>query len=605
MSLSGARLAHAQASGPTAPSGAAVRDRYSPYERFAIDAALRAYKTSVDPAPEGKTLEGIDIVTLDVFEKRDPLPYPDFFDLFHTTTKHYVILREVLLVPGQPYRQSLVDDSVRHLATLPQLSVVLGIPTRGSTPDRVRLLVITKDVWSLRPNWNFQLTNGGILSLSAQPAETNVAGTHTIAFLNFLLNPAQLVFGAGYTNYRLDGTRVTIQPTANIVLDRSTGAAEGTYGGLVAGQPLYSPRTEWAWDASVGWTNFIYYRFFNSYTDPATNQTMPFAFRGQLYDTQYTLTRSFGWSWKQDVTVGVSLARNQYNEDSIPGISGVASPRTISDFETAYAPVSDTRVGPFVQYHTYTKSYVRLHDFETLGLAEDFRLGQEAFVNLYPVTQALGSSRNFFGVDAAALYTLPMGDGLARASVESITEAQVDGLPDASIEPSLHVVSPTALIGRFVFDAHLLYRYRNYMNQLSFLGGDSRLRGYPTQEFAGKDMVNANLEFRTRAVDIFTAQVGLVGFYDLGDAFSGFPALRPYDSLGVGGRILFPQLDRLVARFDVGFPMGDGLHQPGVTHVGFFFALSQAFGVPAIGPGGGPGSPQLTGSPTTALSPPP
>jgi len=60
-----------------------------------------------------------------------------------------------------------------------------------------------------------------------------------------------------------------------------------------------------------------------------------------------------------------------------------------------------------------------------------------------------------------------------------------------------------------------------------------------------------------------------------------------------------------VARFDVGFPVGDGARLPGVTPVGFFFALSQAFGVPAIGPGGGPGSPQLTGSPTTALAPPP
>jgi len=28
----------------------------------------------VDPHPQGKILEGVDIVTLDVFEKRDPFP---------------------------------------------------------------------------------------------------------------------------------------------------------------------------------------------------------------------------------------------------------------------------------------------------------------------------------------------------------------------------------------------------------------------------------------------------------------------------------------------------------------------------------------------------
>jgi len=114
-----------------------------------------------------------------------------------------------------------------------------------------------------------------------------------------------------------------------------------------------------------------------------------------------------------------------------------------------------------------------------------------------------------------------------------------------------------------------------------------------------------NLEFRTHSIDVLTAQVGLVGFYDVGDAFNGFSELHPYESLGVGGRILFPQLDRLVLRLDVGFPVADGARIPGMPPASFFIALSQAFPVPTIGPGGGAGSPQLSGSPTTALSPPP
>jgi hypothetical protein len=277
----------------------------------------------------------------------------------------------------------------------------------------------------------------------------------------------------------------------------------------------------------------------------------------------------------------------------------------VNDFVAAYVPVSDNRVGPFVQYHTYSKSYVHLLDFDTLGLQEDYRLGHEAFVNVYPVSHALGSSRDFVGLDASLLYTVKIADGLVRATVESITEAETSALTDASIEPSLHIVSPTALIGRFVFDAHLLYRYRNYLNQVSYLGGDTRLRGYPTEFFAGKDMANVNLEFRTRSLDLWTAQAGLVGFYDLGDAFHGFSQLRPYDSIGLGARVLFPQLDRLVVRLDVGFPMGEGARIPGMSPASFFIALSQAFPVPTIGPGGGSASPQLSGSPTTALPPPP
>jgi len=612
--LAGEHAARAQTS--AAPAGATQANPYSAYERVAVAAALRQYRTTLDPSPDGKVLEGIDIVTLDVFEPRDPVPL--VFDIFHTTSKRYVIAREVLLSMGEPYRQALVDDSVRNLRALPQLSVVLAVATRGSTPGRVRLLVITKDVWSLRPNWNLQLANGGIFMLSAQPAETNLAGTQTTANLNFVLNPAQVVLGAGYTNYRLDGTRIVVEPMANIVLSRATGSPEGSYGGFITGQPLFSPRSEWAWDASVSWTHYIYRRFDNAsvatYTDPATKETIPFAFLGQLYSAQATLTRSFGWATKHDFTLGVSVARNAYSEnvsgeDATGG--GLLSPsptvlqRTLDDFVAAYVPVSDNRDAPFVQYHTYTKHYVELLDFETLGLQEDYRLGQEAFVNVYPVTQALGSSRNFLGVDASLLYTVKIADGLARASVESITEAQTESLSDASIEPSLHIVSPTALIGRFVFDGHLLYRYRNYLNQTTFLGGDTRLRGYPTEFFAGKDMVNMNLEFRTHSIDVLTAQVGLVGFYDVGDAFNGFAELHPYESLGIGGRILFPQLDRLVLRLDVGFPVADGARIPGMPPASFFIALGQAYPVPTVGPGGGAGSPQLSGSPTTALSPPP
>ncbi len=595
-----------------AQGGTSAKNHYSAYEQATLKRALRQYHATIDDDPEGKTLEGIDIVTLDVFEDRDPLPYPDFFDLFHTKTKRYVVEREILLVPGEPYRQALVDDSVRNLTTLPalnfvvpQLSVVIAVPTRGKDRDHVRLLVVTKDVWSLRPNWDIQATNGGIGLLSAQPAETNLAGTHQIANLNFVLNPAEVVLGAGYTNFRLDGTHIVIQPNANIVWNRQTGDTEGSYGGLLVGEPLYSPRSRWAWDGSVTWSNLISRRFIDldvaEYRDPKTHQLVPEDFRGQVYDTQYSLTRSFGSAVKQDVSLGASVSRTVYSLLPPPG----ATAQTLADYSAAFVPLSDTRVGPFVQYHTYSKRYVRLLDFETLGLQEDWRVGHEAFVNLYPVTEALGSTRNFMGVDASVAYTVPMGDGLVRATVESITEAQSSSLSDASIEPTLHIVSPTVLIGRLVFDAHLLYRYRNYLNQVAVLGGDSRLRGYPTGELAGTDLLSSNLEFRTHSIDILTAQVGLVAFYDIGDAFHGFSQLRPYDSVGLGLRALFPQLDRSVFRVDVGAPLGDGARLPGVPPVSFFLSLGQAFGVPAIGPGGGPGSPSLSGSPTTALPPPP
>jgi hypothetical protein len=651
----------------TAPPPAVRLNKYSTYERDAIDDALEYLHAVEDHAPEGKIVEGFDIITLEVFEKRDLVPgVTTIFNVFHATTKPYVIEREILLRRGEPFRQPLVDDTIRNLRGLFQLSLVLTLTTKGSGPDKVRLVVITKDVWSLRPNWNIQLTNGGIQLLTAQPAEINLAGTHQTVNGNFVLQPNSLLLGAGYINPRLLGTRIYTQGAANIILNLPTGEPEGSTGGVVIGQPLYSPLVDWAWDAQATWSDQVQRRYVNAslgcYPSPTqgtcasaviAGKAVPFAYRAMQFDNQYTLTRSFGWTTKHDFSLGVQVNAQGYPSTlpqldaaypplSVFSTGGGYDPKIAQAFINANVPLTDNRVGPFLQYHTYSKSYARLLDFDTIGLQEDFRLGHDIYANVYPVVQALGSTRNFVGFDVAAQYTVKMGDGLVRAAVESITEVQTSdrcgpsGSPlpgaaslvtgpvcDASIDPALHIVSPTMLVGRFVFDGHFLYRFTNYLNQNEFLGGDTRLRGYPANYFTGHDILDENLEFRTRSIDILTAQLALVAFYDVGAAFNTLTAapgtscrptggsasqnLCPVQGIGTGLRILFPQLDRIVFRTDLGFPVGEGRNLPGVTPVSFFFSLGQAFTVPQVSPGTGTGLtlPQISGSPTTALSPPP
>src|SRR5262249_42744337 len=154
------------------------RDAYSPYERKSIEEAVGKLNAAIDPAPGGKMIEGIDIVSLDVFEKRDPLPnlLTPSGNWFHSTTKPYVSDRQVLLTAGQEYSQALVDEHARNLRGLPQLSLVLCVPLRGHAEGRVRLLVITKDVWSLRLNSDYLLADGRLQYLLLSPSEENIYG---------------------------------------------------------------------------------------------------------------------------------------------------------------------------------------------------------------------------------------------------------------------------------------------------------------------------------------------------------------------------------------------------------------------------------------------
>ncbi len=122
------------------------------------------------------------------------------------------------------------------------------------------------------------------------------------------------------------------------------------------------------------------------------------------------------------------------------------------------------------------------------------------------------------------------------------------------------------------------------------MGGDDRARGYPTNFFVGQNAYAYNLEFRTRPVEILSAEVGTVLFYDVADAANGpLSALRPYQSAGGGIRVLFPWLDRVVFRADLGVPFqrppAVGTSGPAIAPVNFVITFAQAFDTPNIAPG--------------------
>ncbi|MBV9946717.1 MAG: hypothetical protein JOZ69_07710 [Myxococcales bacterium] len=576
-----AALAQAPAPPPPAEGG----QIYSSYEQATIDEVLTSLHETLDPAPEGKIVDHVTVVPLDVIEPRDPLPL--WVNLLHATSRESVIRRELLVREGQRYQQVLVDDSIRNLRRLPQVSAILVVATRTADPDRAGVVIITKDVWSLRLNWDILLTAGGLDRFEALPAEWNFLGTHQTLTGHFVYEPSALTFGAGYTAPRIGSSRVALDAAVDVMVNRQTGRPEGSLGSLVAGEPLYSPQTEWAWDASAAWVDEIV-RFYSNgrvkvLLDPATNRTVRDEYRERRYLTTYELTRSFGWEAKHDVTLAASIDRREFRPDA----AGV-DPTTEADFVASRVPRSDTRVGPSIQYHTYSKRYLRVIDFDSLALQEDFRLGHDVVFRFYPSFAALGGSRDVYGLYGALEYTFGIRDGLFRVSFQSTTEPEAERIADAALQPTVHLVSPTiAGLGRLVLDATLLYRWRNYLKRTTLLGGGDRLRGFPPNFFQGASLVANNLEFRTRPVEILSCQIGAVAFFDAGDAWNGPGDFAVHQAAGVGLRALFPQLDRLVFRADLGFPFDRPLDPATGTHLGpyaLIVSFEQAFPTPSVSP---------------------
>jgi hypothetical protein len=592
ITMSLALASGAQAAGPQA---------YSKYEQETIDEVLRDQRTKLDAAPEGKIVEGLDIVPLEVFEQRDPLP--GFVNIFHTTTRKYVIARQVLQDVDAPYDQALVDETARNLRTNAQLSIVLCLAVVGSAPDRVRLLVITKDVWSLRYNEDLVAGSYGLQEYSAEATEENLAGTQQVVLARFIYLPKSYTLGTEFFSPRVNGRWITLGADANLVINRDTGNTEGTYGTVGASRPLYSTSTAWAAALTTNWINDVARRYQNAQVvnfyggpplingaRPVSTDLIPYEFRQRVLVNTAGITRSYGNEHKTDLSFGAEMNVHAYqDEDDLTG----RDPAAVRQFNSSVLPVSDTRVGPFVQLRHYENRFANLLDADTLALQENYRLGFDLWGRVYPVLRGFGSSRDFIGTYAAAQYSAQLGDGLVRGSVELLNEFQTgdnqadNRISDASIDASLRIMTPRLGIGRILFDSSVYNRYRNFSNELTFLGSDSRLRGYPTSFLSGKDFVVSNLEFRSRSIEILSCQIAGAIFYDLGDAFNGYDHLRPYDAAGFGLRALFPQLDRTVFRVDVGFPLARPLPADStgipIAPVAFTFAFRQAFGVPNAG----------------------
>jgi hypothetical protein len=252
----------ADATANAAPNAAAADDtntlasrKLSGYEAESIDIARQQVAGELEPEPEGKIVEGVAVVPLEVFEERDKVPL--FLNWFHVTTLKGIIRREVLLHEGEPYRQALADETERNLRAFSQLSVVLLVPLKGSTPDKVRILVVTKDVWSLRLSWEPSIYDGKLTGLSLHPSETNLGGTTQRVSGNLVFTSRTYWVGGSYYVPRIAGSRVNGYLSANAVLNCQTGEFEGATGVLDYGQPLYSSLTKWSWRTAASWSSLV------------------------------------------------------------------------------------------------------------------------------------------------------------------------------------------------------------------------------------------------------------------------------------------------------------------------------------------------------------
>jgi hypothetical protein len=531
-------------------------------ERSAVLSALARRGRRIDPAPWGKPLGRIEVVNLRVFQ--DSEGFLQFFNVFHATTRERVVEREVLVRPGERWDQQRIDESRRKLRdrTFSVLAVI--VPVESATPGAVDALVVTRDVWSLRFNFNARVQGDKFSYLTFSLSENNFLGLRKLLAAVYEMDLGAVGIGPLYIDKNVLGRRYTLRTRLQALFEREAllgdgrFVGEGSEGVFEFNRPLWSLDSKWGY--GVEWSHrYAIDRSFQqtglrTYDDPATDEVeaVPWKYRQRRFQLTTGVTRGFGDRVKHRLKGGHILdAQRPAVTDDFVGPPGLRDA-----FARDVLPRSERASSLYVGYEVFTPDYRELRNVAAFDLAEDVRLGPSAEVLVSTALELIGSETNFARAQAAASYVHPVGaDGLA--SVAGSVSTRVDGgeLIDNSGSTTVGLVSPTLGWVRLVAEARLATLWNETQNRFLSLGGENGLRGFGINQFDGARRAVAQLEVRTRSRPVLFTKWGLVGFYEAGGAGTALRSLRLHHDVGVGLRVLVPQTSPEVFRFDFALPL--------------------------------------------------
>jgi hypothetical protein len=453
-------------------------------------------------------------------------------------------------------------------------------------PGTVDVLAVTRDVWSLRFNTNFELQQNTLSLLDTSLSENNLFGWRKFLSFGFTLTLGNYAIGPTYFDPNILGTRLQLFANALAYYTRGTNAYEGNFETLSLVYPLFSLASRWGAGLAVSHEDVLLREFTGTSLTrvPLMSDTeclvvcvngskpVPFIFRRRFAIVDANATRSFGAFVIQRLSLGYRFddRRSLPDETFDYGVT----PVQVQEFVNQYAPITERRSEPYVSYSMFTARYAVYRDLNTFDLRENAQLGPSASVAAAYGSPELGADFRAFPLSAAAAWTWGPGAALARASFGGGMRLRDGVAIDQSLEGKLYFASPPIKRALRVVASVQADAARNDTQHTRYvLGGDTGLRGYIIGEFQGSSAAIGHLELRSAPLAVWSQRFGLLLFCDAGDAASSLYALRLRTDVGLGLRWLIPQLNSYVIRFDWAVPLVDGIETraglPGRVSAGF------------------------------------
>jgi outer membrane protein assembly factor BamA len=536
-----------------------------------VAAATHSRDEAVQRVPSDAELERshaivgrIEIDNENIFDLKNPKDNNWLFrlaDRLHPVTRVSTISDQLLFHTGEPYSRHLLDESARILRANPYFYDA-SIQPVAYHDGKVDIMVVTHDVWTLNPGFNFS-RSGGKSTTGFQIEEINTLGTGTDVKLEHSNSVDRSESDIMVSNPHTFGTWVT---TAFAYGNLSDGRTRQ----FTVDRPFYALETRHAGGISINDTvqdDLLYDRGqeIDRFTDHA-----------RFYQVYGGFSRGLENGWTRRYSAGLA-----YDEHSFAPSSFWSGPTVL--------PAGRRFVYPWLRFDLVQDQFVKLRNHNQIGRTEDFDVGAYATVQVGWAGTAFGSSRD------AANFMLAAGDGyqLARGNtllVSSVYTGRLESgtLKNAVLNSAVRFYDEQSGYwpfreGNWLFFTTLagsVGRRLDLENQI-LLGGDNGLRGYPLRYQDGTSRALLSLEERYFSdwYPFRLFRVGAAVFFDMGRTWGradlGQPSLGLQKDAGFGLRFGNARTGLgNVIHVDLAFPF-DG--DPSIKRVQFLVQTEQEF----------------------------
>ena len=515
---------------------------------------------------------------------------------------------ELTIQKGEVWDQDRVEESARRLHDPLYTSVVALLPVKSMTPGAVKLLVITRDIWSLRLNTQYTYQQSSMTNLAFSLSENNFLGSRDVVAASINMDPGAIAVGPYFIEKNLLGEHINLTIKLDEIITRKAGLAydpatntfnpvpgdpvglqdghtlhaEGSDASIALSKPLWSLASVWGWGASFSYKDAVARSFTGSdprapvgnpyelYTDPDSG--LPYEFRNKTWSVSANGVRQWGSQYKQQLSLGYTVSSQRSSLLATPTFTN-ASSSAAAQFEADVFPRSEVSSQPYLSWSTFKPRYVTVRNVSTYELAEDVNLGPTASATLAQGLSALGGDTNFTRTSLSLGWIFPWAaDGFIHPSASGTMRFQ-SAAPhgwssiDNSADAQIRAASPTFEWFRVIAHAAVDTQWHNTQNSFYAIGSDSGLRGYNVNEFrsarsASSRRATGQLEFRTVPVPWWVFRMGAVAFYEIGGVSESLQQLKLYSDVGFGVRLLIPQTSRELFRFDLALPLQDAIGNP-------------------------------------------